>query len=40
MPGEIISPEAIAYLQTVVQQGAIISGCSDARLKTVKICNN
>lgn len=37
MPGEIISAEAIAYLQEVLALGAMITGCSDTTLKTLKI---
>lgn len=37
MPGEIISLEALEYLKEVTRLGAIISGCSDSTLKTIKV---
>lgn len=37
MAGERISQEAIAYLQTLKQQGAMITGCSDSTLETIKV---
>jgi lysine decarboxylase len=40
IPGEVITQEAIAYLQILIHQGAVITGCSDSSLETVKICNN
>jgi arginine decarboxylase len=40
MAGERITKEAIAYLQTLKQQGAIMTGCSDPSLATVKVMSN
>jgi arginine/lysine/ornithine decarboxylase len=37
LPGEVITAEAINFLQTVQQSGGIISGCSDAALQTVRV---
>ncbi|MGD1918638.1 MAG: aminotransferase class I/II-fold pyridoxal phosphate-dependent enzyme [Pleurocapsa sp.] len=37
MPGEIITQEAIAYLQQVVAAGGTITGCNDPSLQTVQI---
>ncbi len=37
MPGEIITPEAINYLQQVLNSGGIITGCSDRTLKTILV---
>lgn len=37
MPGEMINPQAITYLQQVVASGAMITGCSDPTLATLKI---
>ena len=37
MPGEIITLDAIAYLQEVLSFGGIITGCSDDTLETVKV---
>jgi len=37
MPGERITAEAIAYLQTIKQQGAIITGCRDETLEQMGI---
>jgi arginine/lysine/ornithine decarboxylase len=37
MPGEIITLEALEYLKEVTHFGAIISGCSDSTLKTIKV---
>jgi arginine decarboxylase len=37
MPGEIITTEAIAYLQEVLKSGGVITGCSDETLATVLV---
>lgn len=37
MPGEIISTEAIEYLQQILASGGSITGCSDFTLKTLKV---
>lgn len=37
MPGEIITLEAINYLQQVLVLGSAITGCSDPSLKTIKV---
>jgi arginine/lysine/ornithine decarboxylase len=37
MPGELIKPAAIEYLQQVLSLGGNITGCSDASLKTLKV---
>ncbi len=37
MPGEIITQDAINYLQEVLNCGGIITGCSDNNLETVKV---
>jgi lysine decarboxylase len=37
IPGEVITAEALDYLQTVQQLGGIISGCSDSSLKTFQV---
>jgi arginine/lysine/ornithine decarboxylase len=37
MAGERITQEAIAYLQILKQQGAMMTGCSDPSLETVKV---
>jgi arginine decarboxylase len=37
VPGERITPEAIAYLQTILQSGGILTGCADSSLQTLKI---
>jgi len=37
MPGEVITQDAIAYLQEVSNFGGVITGCSDDRLKTVQV---
>jgi len=37
LPGEVVSAEAIAYLQTVRWRGGIITGCSDSRLATLQV---
>ncbi|HEY9666361.1 MAG TPA: aminotransferase class I/II-fold pyridoxal phosphate-dependent enzyme [Coleofasciculaceae cyanobacterium] len=40
MPGEIINPAAIEYLQQVLNLGGNITGCSDPTLKTLKVVSN
>jgi arginine/lysine/ornithine decarboxylase len=37
MPGEVITTEAIDYLQTVLTVGGTITGCSDPNLKTIQV---
>jgi arginine/lysine/ornithine decarboxylase len=37
MPGEIITPEAVDYLQQVLTAGGKITGCSDRSLQTLKV---
>jgi arginine/lysine/ornithine decarboxylase len=37
MPGEIITPEALDYLQQVLTAGGKITGCSDTGLQTLKV---
>jgi arginine/lysine/ornithine decarboxylase len=37
MPGEMINPAAIEYLQEVLRLGGQITGCSDPSLKTLKV---
>jgi len=37
MPGEIITPEAVDYLQQVLIAGGKITGCSDRGLQTLKV---
>ncbi len=37
MPGEIITTEAINYLQQVLTLGGRITGCSDPNLKTIQV---
>ena len=37
MPGEIITQDAINYLQEVLSFRGIITGCSDDTLETVKV---
>ena len=36
MPGEIITTEAIAYLQQIVAAGGTITGCNDPTLQTIQ----
>jgi len=36
-PGEVITVEAIAYLQQVLATGGILTGCADSQLHTLKI---
>ncbi|MBO0349216.1 aminotransferase class I/II-fold pyridoxal phosphate-dependent enzyme [Phormidium pseudopriestleyi FRX01] len=37
MPGEVITLEAVAYLQQVLAHGGILTGCSDPTLTTLKV---
>ncbi len=37
MPGEVISPAAIAYLQQICIAGGMISGCADPTLETLRV---
>ncbi len=37
MPGELINPAALEYLQQVLTLGGNITGCSDPSLKTLKV---
>jgi len=37
MPGELITSDALEYLQQVITMGGIISGCADDSLKTLKV---
>ncbi|NJM71248.1 MAG: aminotransferase class I/II-fold pyridoxal phosphate-dependent enzyme [Scytonema sp. RU_4_4] len=37
MPGEIISPFALEYLQQIQELGGFISGCADTSLRTLKV---
>ncbi len=37
MPGEIITPDALDYLQQIKAMGGFISGCADASLRTLKV---
>ena len=37
MPGEIITTQAINYLQQVITSGGTITGCSDPGLKTIEV---
>ena len=37
IPGEIVTTEAIAYLQKIQSLGGYINGCADSSLKTLKV---
>ena len=37
LPGEQITKDAIAYLQTLISQGAILTGCQDKTLQTIVV---
>ncbi|MCG6138025.1 MAG: aminotransferase class I/II-fold pyridoxal phosphate-dependent enzyme [Nostoc sp. LLA-1] len=37
MPGELITPAALEYLQQIQAIGGFISGCADSSLKTLKV---
>jgi arginine decarboxylase len=40
MPGEIITTEAIEYLQQVLKLGGVITGCSDETLANILVIGN
>jgi arginine decarboxylase len=40
MPGEVITKEALEYLQQIQGMGGFISGCADTSLKTLKVVKN
>ena len=40
MPGEVITPTALDYLQQVIRFGGTITGCSDRSLKTLRVVKN
>ena len=40
MPGEVITREAIDYLQQVLKSGGVITGCSDETLETIMVIDN
>ncbi|GAX38110.1 aminotransferase class I/II-fold pyridoxal phosphate-dependent enzyme [Nodularia sp. NIES-3585] len=40
MPGELITPGALEYLQQVLSMGGLISGCADTSLQTLKVVRN
>ena len=37
MPGEVITKEAIAYLQKTIASGGVITGCKDETLKMIEV---
>ncbi|MGB3293536.1 MAG: arginine decarboxylase, partial [Phormidesmis sp.] len=37
LPGELISSEAITYLQTILRAGGLLTGCSDPSLETLLV---
>jgi arginine decarboxylase len=37
LPGEVVTPEAIAVLQQVLEQGGILTGCNDPQLQTLRV---
>jgi arginine decarboxylase len=37
LPGEVVTPEAIAILHQVLQQGGILTGCDDPQLQTLQV---
>lgn len=39
MPGEVITPSALNYLQQIQALGGYINGCADASLRTLKVVN-
>ena len=39
MPGEVITQQAIDYLQQILDSGAIITGCKDENLKNIEVIN-
>ncbi|MEM7712018.1 MAG: aminotransferase class I/II-fold pyridoxal phosphate-dependent enzyme [Cyanobacteria bacterium P01_A01_bin.68] len=40
MPGEVITPAALKYLQDIKEMGGFISNCADSSLCTLKVVNN
>ncbi|WP_414550569.1 aminotransferase class I/II-fold pyridoxal phosphate-dependent enzyme [Anabaena sp. CCY 0017] len=40
MPGELITPAALEYLQQIQSMGGFITGCADTSLKTLKVIRN
>ena len=40
MPGEVITPSALKYLQQVLAMGGVISGCADPSLRHVEGCKS
>jgi arginine decarboxylase len=40
MPGEIVSREAIDFLQQAIAQGGTITGCSDPKLETLTVVSD
>ncbi len=40
IPGEIVTTEAIAYLQKIQNLGGYISGCADSSLQTLKVISD
>jgi len=40
MPGEMINPAAIEYLQQILHLGGTITGCSDPSLKTLRVVSS
>lgn len=40
MPGEVITPAALDYLQKIQAMGGFISGCADASLRTLKVLSS
>ncbi|NJM85669.1 MAG: lysine decarboxylase, partial [Leptolyngbyaceae cyanobacterium RM2_2_21] len=36
-PGEVIEPAAIAYLQAILKEGGVVTGCADLSLQTLKV---
>jgi arginine decarboxylase len=37
LPGEVVTPEAIAVLHQVLEQGGILTGCDDPQLQTLQV---
>lgn len=40
IPGEVVTPEAIAYLQTIGTAGGLITGCADTTLQILFVVKN
>jgi arginine/lysine/ornithine decarboxylase len=36
-PGEVVTEEAIAYLQQVIAAGGVVTGCADRHLRTLNV---